>query len=84
MAASWVESPASISSYYNDMIKNEDKSDFKLPSELTVDEFINITPKLNGNLNVKYSAINMISSEAPYLSLPFIDVEIVPQGGPNQ
>ena len=39
-----VENPSSISSYYNDMIKNEDKSDFKLPSELTIKEFINIPP----------------------------------------
>jgi hypothetical protein len=39
-----VENPSSISSYYNDMIKNEDKSDFKLPSELTINEFINIPP----------------------------------------
>jgi hypothetical protein len=57
----------SISSYYNDMIKNEDKSDFKLPSGLTVDELQNIPPKLTWNLNVKHSkfSINRISSEAP-------------------
>jgi hypothetical protein len=53
VVASLVENPASISSYYNGMIKNEDKSDFKLPSALTVDEFINIPPKLTFNLNVK-------------------------------
>jgi hypothetical protein len=68
VAASLVENPASISSYYNDMIKNEDKSNFKLPSELTVDEYIKIPPKLTWTLNVKYSkfSINMISSETPF------------------
>jgi hypothetical protein len=40
VAASLVENPSSISSYYNDMIKNDDKSDFKLPSELTINEYV--------------------------------------------
>jgi hypothetical protein len=67
VVASLVENPASIISYCNDMIKNEDTSDFTLPSELTVNEFINIPPKLTWNSNGKYSTflINMISSEAP-------------------
>jgi hypothetical protein len=66
VAASLVENTTSISSYYNNMLKNEDKSDFKLPYELTVDEFHNIPPKLTWILNYKYSkfSINMLSSEA--------------------
>jgi hypothetical protein len=52
-----VEYPAFISSYYNDMLKNMDKSDFKLPSELTVDEFINIPTKLTWSSNVKFSKV---------------------------
>jgi hypothetical protein len=36
VAALLVENPSSISSCYNDMIKNDDKSDFKLPFELTI------------------------------------------------
>jgi hypothetical protein len=67
VVASLGENPASVSSYYNDMIKNDNKSDFKLPSELTLDEYTKIPPKLTWNINVKYSkfSINMVSSEAP-------------------
>jgi hypothetical protein len=67
VAASLVENPATVVSYYNDMVKNDDKSDFKLPSELTLDEYTKIPPKLTWNINVKYSkySINMVSSEAP-------------------
>jgi hypothetical protein len=66
VAASLVENPASVVSYYNDMIKNDDKSDFKLPSELTTDEYTKILPKLTWNIHVKYIkfSINMVSSEA--------------------
>jgi hypothetical protein len=67
VAALFVENPSSISSFYNYLIKNDDKSDFKLPSELTINEYVTIPPKLTWNLNVKYSkfSINMTSSEAP-------------------
>jgi hypothetical protein len=67
VATSLVENPASVASYYNNMIKNDDKSNFKLPSELTTDEHTKIPPKLTWNINVKYSkfSINMVSSEAP-------------------
>jgi hypothetical protein len=67
VVASLVENPATVVSYYNDMIKNDDKSHFKLPSELTLDEYTKIPPKLTWNINVKYSkySINMVSSEAP-------------------
>ena len=46
VAALLVENISSISSYYNDMIKNDDKSDLKLPSEFTINEYVNIPPKL--------------------------------------
>jgi hypothetical protein len=67
VAASWVENPATVVSYYNDLVKNDDKSDLKLPSELTLNEYTKIPPKLTWNINVKYSkySINMVSSEAP-------------------
>jgi len=67
VAASLPENPSSISSYYNDMIKDDDKSDFKLSYELTINEYVNIPLKLTWNLNVEYNkfSINMTSSEAP-------------------
>jgi hypothetical protein len=59
--ASAVEAPLRIRPYYNDIIKNEDKSDFKRPMELTAAEYTTILPKLNWNFSVKYSlcSINM-------------------------
>ena len=39
----------------------------KLPSELTIDDFIFISPKLTWDLNVKHGSfsINMVSAQAP-------------------
>jgi len=34
-AASVVEAPLGVKPYYNDMIKNEDRSDYKRPMELS-------------------------------------------------
>jgi hypothetical protein len=38
-AASVVEAPLGIKPYYNDVIKNEDKSDYKRPMELSSAEY---------------------------------------------
>jgi len=60
-AASVVEAPLGVKPYYNDMIKNEDRSDYKRPMELSAAEYSSIIPKLNWNFSVKYSlcSINM-------------------------
>jgi hypothetical protein len=48
-----------IRPYYNDIIKNEDKSDFKHPMELTAAEYNSILPMLNWNFSVKYSLFSI-------------------------
>jgi hypothetical protein len=60
-AASTVEPPMLIKPYFNEMIRNEDKSDFKRPMELMNEEYLSLQPKLNWNFSVKYSlfSINM-------------------------
>jgi hypothetical protein len=58
-ASSAVEAPLHIRPYYNDFIKNEDKSDFKRLMELTAAEYITILPKLNRNFSVKYSLLSI-------------------------
>ncbi len=60
-AASAVGAPMLIKPYFNEMIRNEDKSDFKRPMELTNDEYMSLSLKLSWNFSVKYSlySINM-------------------------
>jgi hypothetical protein len=58
-ASSAVEAPLRIMPYYNDIIKNEDKSDFKGQMELTAAEYTSILPKLNWNFSVKYSLLSI-------------------------
>jgi hypothetical protein len=66
VTASTVEAPFMIKPYYNEMIKKEDKSDYKLPSALTVEEYRAIPPKTIWNSGVKFSfySVNM-SQVAP-------------------
>ena len=44
-AASSVEPPLMVKPFYNKMVKNEDKSDFKKPLEMTTAEYNSVTPK---------------------------------------
>jgi hypothetical protein len=46
-AASTVEAPLLIKPYFNEIIKNEDKNDFKRPMELMVEEYGSLSPKQN-------------------------------------
>jgi hypothetical protein len=66
VAASTVEAPFMKKPYYNEMIKKEEKSDYKLPLALTVEEYRAIPPKTNWNSGVKFSfySVNM-SQVAP-------------------
>ncbi len=66
MAVSAVKAPFMIKPYYNEMIKKEDKTDYKHPSALMVEEYRAIPPKTNWNSGVKFSfySVNM-SQVAP-------------------
>jgi hypothetical protein len=58
-ASSAVQAPLCIRPYYNNIIKNENKSDFKRPMELTAAEYTTILPKLYWNFSVKYSLLSI-------------------------
>jgi hypothetical protein len=52
---------------YDEVLKNEDKTDYMKPLELLLDEYQAVTPKTNWNFNVKYSlfSIYMAAADKP-------------------
>jgi hypothetical protein len=58
-ASSAIEPPLMLKPFYNDMIKKEDKTDFKRPLEMTTAEYLSVTPKLNWNATVKYNLFSI-------------------------
>jgi hypothetical protein len=60
-AASSVEPPLMVKAFYNETVKNEDKSDFKKPLEMTTVEYNSVSSKLNWNATVKYSLFSINS-----------------------
>jgi hypothetical protein len=65
--AAVIEAPLSVKPFYDEVLKNEDKTDYKKPSELLLDEYQAVAPKTNWNFNVKYSlfSINMAAADKP-------------------
>ncbi len=59
VAAAAVEAPLLVKPYYNDVAKNEDKTDFKRPLEMSVTEYNSVAAKLNWNVTVKYSLFSI-------------------------
>jgi hypothetical protein len=59
VAAAAVEAPLLVKPYYNDVVKNEDKTDFKRPLEMSVTEYNSVAAKLNWNVTVKYSLFSI-------------------------
>jgi hypothetical protein len=59
VAATAVEAPLLVKPYYNDVAKNEDKTDFKRPLEMSVTEYNSVAAKLNWNATVKYSLFSI-------------------------
>jgi len=53
--AAAIEAPLSMKPFHDEVLKNEDKTDYKKPSELLLDEHKAAVPKTNWNFNVKYS-----------------------------
>ncbi len=47
VVASTIKAPFLITPYYNEMIKKEDKTDYKLLSALMVEEYRAVPPKTN-------------------------------------
>ncbi len=65
--AATVEAPLSTKPFYDEVLKNEDKPDFKKPSQLLLDKYTAVIPKTNWNFTVKYSlfSINMAAADKP-------------------
>jgi hypothetical protein len=61
-ASSATEPPLMVKPFYNDMMKKEDKTDFKRPLKMTTAEYLSVTPKLNWNATVKYSLFSISSN----------------------
>jgi len=64
--AAVIKAPLSMKPFYDEVLKNEDKTDYKKPLELLLDEYQAVVPKTNWNFNVKYSLfINMAAADKP-------------------
>jgi hypothetical protein len=57
----------SIKPFYDEVLKNEDKPDFKKPSEFLLDKYKAVVPKTNWSFNVKYIllSIKMAATDKP-------------------
>jgi hypothetical protein len=62
-----VEAPLSMKPFYDEVLKNEDKTDYKKPSELLLVEYKALVSRTNWNFNVKCSlfSINIAAAGKP-------------------
>jgi hypothetical protein len=68
-ASSAIEPPLMVKPIYSDMIKKEDKTDFKRLLEMMTAEYLSVTPKLNWNATVKYSLFSISSDPLSLIHL---------------
>ena len=52
MTAATVDVPLLVKQYNNDVVKNEDMTDFKMPPEMSITEYNTVAAKLNWNVTV--------------------------------
>jgi hypothetical protein len=65
--AATVEAPLSRMPFHDEVLRSEDKTDYKKPLELLLDKYKAVVPKTNLNFNVKYTlfSINMAAADKP-------------------